>query len=500
MAKEILIADSDKVDQKEFQRIFETKGYHLIFSESGEDALLRAKLFKPDMIIASGAGLQEKGGLELCGAMKGDPDFERIPFILISSIFDEISEKDRKRFQADGVISKPLNEGEVLDLVGNLMGEEAVGKRGEMASEKQEFLLDEMGEGEEEIIELMDVVEEPEPRMSIDSFVPTEREESFRDVASLDTWEKLEFEEKPVEKELGLPSEKKVGGMDLRLKRKVSLKEASPEEELFDKIELEEILEKVEQLKPSLDKEWPPEKQVGATEKEVRATGERPFQMEEPGEKLDLSEFETAFRKEIKAAVPREEPRPFSIEEPKRKISEETISREEPVEVEEIKELPEEEFPEELLEEILEEEEIGVVGKPGEMEPEEIRAEQIVDIEQIEEMVGMEQIDQIEEKEEVEELEEIKVDRLEEVEAPKITREEVSPLVKGVDQQMQEIISQKVQEMMGEMITKLVPEMTQTVVGFTLERIEKMVKEVVPDLAEKAIQEEIKRLQKGEKE
>ena len=507
MAKEILIADSDKVDQKEFQRIFETKGYHLIFSESGEDALLRAKLFKPDMIIASGAGLQEKGGLELCGAMKGDPDFERIPFILISSIFDEISEKDRKRFQADGVISKPLNEGEVLDLVGNLMGEEAVGKRGEMASEKQEFLLDEMGEGEEEIIELMDVVEEPEPRMSIDSFVPTEREESFRDVASLDTWEKLEFEEKPVEKETGLLSEKKVGGMDLRLKRKVPLKEASPEEELFDKMELEEILEKVEQLKPSLDKEWPPEKQVGATErgawateKEVRATGERPFQMEEPGEKLDLSEFETALRKEVKAALPREEPRPFSIEEPKGKISEEAISIEESLEVEEIKELPEEEFPEELLEDILEEEEIGVVGKPRELEPEAVRAEQIEEIEDIEEMVGMEQIDQIEEKEEAEKLEEIKVDRLEEVEAPKITRGEVSPLVKGVDQQMQEIISQRVQEMMGEMITKLVPEMTQSVVGFTLERIEKMVKEVVPDLAEKAIQEEIKRLQKGEKE
>jgi len=153
MAKEILIADSDKIDQKEFQRIFEATDYHLIFSESGEDALLRAKLFKPDMIIASGAGLQEKGGLELCGAIKGDPDFKHIPFILISSIFDEVSEKDRKQFRADAVISKPLNEGEVLDLVDNLMEGEAAGKRGEMVSEKQESLSDEMEEGEEEIIE-----------------------------------------------------------------------------------------------------------------------------------------------------------------------------------------------------------------------------------------------------------------------------------------------------------------------------------------------------------
>ncbi len=550
MAKEILIADSDKTDQKEFQRIFETTDYHLIFSESGEDALLRAKLFKPDMIIASGAGLEEKGGLELCGAIKGDPDFKNIPFILISSIFDEISEKDRKRFQADGVISKPLNEGEILDLVDNLMEEEAAGKRGEMVSEKQEFSLDETGEGEEEIIELVDVVEEPEPRMSIESFVPTGRDKSFGEVTPLNSWGKLEFEEKPVEKELELRPEKKIGGMDLRLKRKVPLKDASPEEELFDKIELEEILEKVEQLKPSLEKEWP-------YEKEVKDIEERPFEMEEPAEKLDLSEFEKALRREAKGALPQEEPQPFFVEEPKKRISEKTITTEEfvekpleesleeplegaleelleepleesieealeeplegaleelleepleesieealgePVEGEELKELPEEEFPEELLEDLIGEEEISAIGEPKELKAEEVRLG----------AVRAEEIEEIEEMEQVEEIEEAKMDKLEEVEAPKmaweetpkVTRKEAPSLVRTVDKQMQEVISQKIQEMMGEMMTKLVPEMTQNVVGFTLERIEKMVKEVVPDLAEKAIQEEIKRLQKGEK-
>jgi CheY-like chemotaxis protein len=593
MAKEILIADSDKFDQKEFQRIFEATDYHLIFSESGEDALLRAKLFKPDMIIASGAGLHEKGGLELCGAIKGDPDFKHIPFILISSIFDEISDKDRKQFRADGVISKPLNEGEVLDLVDNLMEGEAAGKRGEMVSEKQESLLDEMGEGEEEIIELVDVVEEPEPRMSIDSFVPTGREKSFGEVTSPDSWGKLEFEQKPAERDLEPRPEKKIGGMDLRLKRKVPLKEAGPEEELFDKIELEEILEKVEQLKPSLEKEWP-------SGKEVRDIDERPFEMEEPAEKLDLSEFEKALRREAKAAEPQEEPQPFLMEEPKKKIPKEARSIEElvetpiqkplrrpleepleeslkpleesleesleepleesleepleesleepveaslaerlekavevalekpaeeplggPVEVEEVKELTEEEFPEEFLEDIMKKEETGAVGEQEELTAEELsledlkveEIEEIEEVEKMEEMEGLEeigeaeQIAQIEEMEQAEEIEEIKWDQLEEVaapketrvEAPKIPREEVPSLVRAVDKQVQEIISQKVQEMMGEMMTKLVPEMTQNVVGFALERIEKVVKEVVPDLAEKAIQEEIKRLEKGEK-
>ena len=94
MAKEILIADSDKIDQKEFQRIFEATDYHLIFSESGEDALLRAKLFKPDMIIASGAGLQEMGGLELCGCHQRGP---RVSDISHSSSFRVFLMRFRKK-------------------------------------------------------------------------------------------------------------------------------------------------------------------------------------------------------------------------------------------------------------------------------------------------------------------------------------------------------------------------------------------------------------------
>jgi CheY-like chemotaxis protein len=484
MAKEILIADSDKADQAEFQKIFETTDHHLIFSESGEDALLRVKLFKPDMIIASQTGFQEMGGLELCGAIKGDPDFKRIPFILISSIFDEISEKDRNRVQADGIISKPLNEDNVLNLVDHLMEEEAIGKKEEMVLEKEgEFLLDEIGEGEEEIIELVDVVEEPEPRMSIDNFVTSEKEEPFGEITALESWDKLEFEEKPQEKELGLRPLKEVGEIDLELKRGETRKEASPEEELFEKIELEEILEKVEQLKPSLEKEWP-------SVMEVKDKEERPFKMEEPAEvSLDLEEFEAALQSEVKAEQPEEELQPLLAVEPKKEISEEGIPLEETVEEEELKELPEEEFPDELLEEILGEEEISaVVEKPREVKPEEVGPKEV-------------------------RAEEIRVDRLEEVEVPRIFEEEgvalvshtdrqigeISSLAKVVDKHLEEVIAKGIQDMVGDFITKILPEMTQHIIGLTAERIEKMVREVVPDLAEKAIQEEIKRLQKGEK-
>lgn len=458
MANEILIADADKADQEEFQRIFGTTDYHLIFSESGEDALLQIKLFKPDMIIASGTGLREMGGLELCGVLKGDPEFKHIPFLLISDIFNEISEKDRQHARADGVISKPLNEDEVLNLVDQLMEGEFGKKEGEMKA----FSLDEIGEDEEEIIELVDVVEEPETRMSIHDFVTTEKtekEEPFGEITPLESWEKLELDEKPAGKEFEFHLEKEMGDIDFKLKKEVTPKEPSPEEELFQKIELEEILEKVEQLKPSIEKEWPSQREMGAA-------GEEPFKMEGFEEKpLNLEEFEVVLQKEVKPELPEEELEPFLIEEPKAEISEEALSVVESVEEEELTELPEEEFPDEFLEEILGEEEISAIEEPKEERPEEVRK-----------------------------------DRFERVKAPPLIEEEIHPLARTVDKQMQETISQKVQEMMEEIVKKLVSEMTQNVVGLTLDRIEKMVKEVVPDLAEKAIQEEIKRLQKGEKD
>ncbi len=502
MAKEILIADSDKADQKEFQRIFETTDYHLIFSESGEDALLRAKLFKPDMIIASGGGLQEMGGMEFCGAIKKDPDFKHIPFILISNILDGISDQDRQRARADGVISKPLNEDEVLNLVDHLMEQEEVGMREEMVSGKGGFSLDEMGEGEEEIIELLDVVEEPEPKMSIDDLVTSEKQEPSGGIGSLDSWEKFEFEEKPQEPELILRPEKEIGEIDLHLKEERPAKEGSPEDELFEKIELEEILEKVEQLKPSLETEWPSQKEVRdinemAFKMEEPAEKEMAFKVEEPAEKhLDLSEFEAALHKEVEAAPPEEEFAPISessltdfIEEPKREISEQAKPVQVSAEEEELKELPEEEFPDELLEEMLGEEEISVIGEPEKLNAEEVRPKEVTP-------------------------EAIRTDRLEELEAPgvfegeeaglvrRIDRptEEVTSLSEVVDKHLEEVLAKGIQDMVGDFITKILPEMTQNIIGLTAERIEKMVKEIIPDLAEKAIQEEIKRLQKGEKD
>jgi len=347
MAKEILVADPDKADQEEFRRMFEATDYQLVFSDNGEDALLRVKLFNPDLIIA-GAGLSERGGLELCEAVKTDSEFKRIPFILLTGMFEEISEKERVRVGADGIISKPLREAEILNLVEHLFEEKGRGKverkipnqeKGWTSlseldkprpEKKQSVLLDGLDEEEEEIVDLVEVVEEPEPKMSIDDFIAPAKTKTgpIGDIEPLESWDKLfedekkpgkrSFEEKPSEKdfEFSIEEEKEAGPkIDLRLETK-----APPEEELFEKIELEEILERVEQLKPSIEKEWPSDTEI---DNRIEQALPGPEVQSTEGW-MELRDFETALKSGVKGTEKTEsgEPvgeglQPFSLEEPK---------------------------------------------------------------------------------------------------------------------------------------------------------------------------------------
>jgi CheY-like chemotaxis protein len=528
MAKEILIADSDNADQEGFRRIFEKTDYHLVFSESGEDVLLRVKLFKPDLIIA-GTALNEKNGLELCEAIKGDPEFKYIPFVLLLNIFEEVSEKDRKRLPFDGILSKPLREGKVLNMVDHLL--EGMKAKGERISQrekewgsledmkKEDFLLDEPGEGGEEgIIELLDVVEEQEPRMSIDDFALPGKEEPLGEITSLESWGKLEGEEKLATEEGFILSlrgeEEEKEEISLQLDREFVPKKAAPpkaaqeEEELFEKIELEDILEKVRQMQPSSEEMEPPlGREVGVFEE--------PLTLQEPEERpLGLEDFEALLQKgvetePVKAEAIEEILEPLSFEELKVEAPEEVT----PIEVsleEKPEKLVEEEFPEELLEEELgekmeeeklEEEELGGLEAEelGGLEAEELEVVEEPQEEKIELFEELE-IPKVS-KEEIRGIEEPKpiwIEQPKDVEAPKIFGEEIRVPSRRLGQQMDEVISERVRAMMEEFITKHVPELTKDIIGLTIERIEKMVREIVPDLVKKMIEDEIKRLEKGE--
>ncbi len=459
MAKEILIADSDKADQEEFQKIFETTDYHLVFSESGQDVLLRVKLFKPDLIIA-GTALSEKNGLELCEVMKRDPEFRSIPFVLLLNPLEEISEKDRKRLKPDGILSKPLREVEALNVVDRLLegmkarGGEIRQKQKEWESladmKKEDFLMDESsGKGEEEVIDLFDVVEESEAKMSINDFAVSGKEEPFGEITSLESWGKLEEEEKlAAEEGFALPpkEEGRKEEMSPWLTKEAAPKKAAQEEGLFEKIELDDILEKVERMETSSEIEPSLEKEVKVREEEPTARGESEVK------DLDLEEFEALLKKGVDAESPKAQTmeemlQPFSIDESKAEVPEEISPIEIPEEeLGELEKLAEEAFPKGLLEEALKEER---GGRGGELE-EELRGleEELEELKE-KETAGLEteELEVIEEPIEFEELKEergggLEVEELEVVEEPQELEELKAERVGDLEAEELEVIEE----------------------------------------------------------
>ncbi|MBM4338832.1 MAG: hypothetical protein FJ110_04750 [Deltaproteobacteria bacterium] len=376
MAKEILIAESDRMVQEEFEKFFEATDHHLFFTTNEEEALLRGRLFKPDLMI---------GGKDLCQAVRSDQDLKNIPFIILLDMFEDLSEKDCKRLKADGMISRPLNGDEIfsrvnpfiggvqaeardkVDLEGN-MGWKSFGDIGKTETEKrEEFSLDASGriDEEEEIIELVDVVEEPESKMSIDDFAFLQKDEPIGEIAPIESWEKPEKEEVGMEKEFLLPPKEKeeVEEISLQLDEPTIEKKAIPGDKLFEKIELEDILQKMEKLQLSIEKEWP-------LEKEGKIPEAVPQKIEPPPQKAEekfagFDEFEAALKGEVKIESSEVELQPFFVEEVKQeapKLETPTVElppkeppkEELPVELD-LEELTEEEFPEIFLEELKDE-------------------------------------------------------------------------------------------------------------------------------------------------
>jgi CheY-like chemotaxis protein len=435
MAKEILIGDSDKTTQKEFEKILGTSDYHLLFSGSGEDVLLRVKLFKPDLIIA-GTTLPEKNGYKICEAIKNDPDFKSIPFILLRDKSEEISEKDRDRLKPDGILSKPIDKSELLALVERLL--EAVRPKEGKTSGKKMVLetFADMGEErfasnqtdwteEEEVIDLLDVVEdaaeEPESKMSIDDFVVPGKAEPFGEIPALESWEKLGEEEKVAAEEglvLSVEGEKEEAqDFPYKLREEASPPTEAQEEDLFEKIELEDILEKVGRIELPPEREQPAERGFKVSQEDlppIQEVEEKPFAFDE---------FEIALKKGVEVEATRQEApqekalQPFSIEERKEEVGEKEAPFEIPIE--EKAEAIGEEFPKGLFEDML---------KEGELREEGLEEKKLIE----EELKG-EELEEEELKEEGLQEEELQEEGLleEELKAEELFEEEELPEEEG---------------------------------------------------------------------
>jgi two-component system alkaline phosphatase synthesis response regulator PhoP len=106
--KKILIADDEPDILEIVGYNLGNEGYEIVNARDGEEALQKAKAFKPDLIILD-VMMPNKNGMEVCKLLRLQPEFQHTLIIFLTALNDEISHVKGLEYGADDFISKPVS-------------------------------------------------------------------------------------------------------------------------------------------------------------------------------------------------------------------------------------------------------------------------------------------------------------------------------------------------------------------------------------------------------
>jgi twitching motility two-component system response regulator PilH len=115
MNKVLLVEDS-LVDTEKLTSFLEKKGFAVLGVRSGEEAQLRLKSQKPNLILLD-VILPGLSGFELCRKLKANPETQKIPVIICSTKNKEVDKTWGKMSGADAYLTKPVDESTLLETV-----------------------------------------------------------------------------------------------------------------------------------------------------------------------------------------------------------------------------------------------------------------------------------------------------------------------------------------------------------------------------------------------
>ena len=105
--KKILLVEDEKVLIETVTLRLEANGYEVIPAYDGFEGLEKAKKEKPDLIILD-LMLPKMDGYKVCGLLKADTRYNKIPIIMFTARAQESDKKMGKEVGADAYITKPF--------------------------------------------------------------------------------------------------------------------------------------------------------------------------------------------------------------------------------------------------------------------------------------------------------------------------------------------------------------------------------------------------------
>jgi len=110
--KRILVVDDSATERHMLNDLLTKAGYDVISSENGEDAIVKARTVKPDLILMD-VVMPGLNGFQATRAISRDPETKSIPVIMCTSKSKETDKIWGRRQGAKDYVVKPV-DGDVL--------------------------------------------------------------------------------------------------------------------------------------------------------------------------------------------------------------------------------------------------------------------------------------------------------------------------------------------------------------------------------------------------
>ncbi len=116
----ILVADDDFSVQNTLQALLADQGYHVVIASDGKEAQQRIQESPPDLCVID-YDMPKLNGLELCKAIKADPDTKLLPVVMLTGMSPEQEKLNALEAGVDEFLSKPVQPAELLAKIKSLL-------------------------------------------------------------------------------------------------------------------------------------------------------------------------------------------------------------------------------------------------------------------------------------------------------------------------------------------------------------------------------------------
>jgi twitching motility two-component system response regulator PilH len=118
--QKILVVDDSPTDLKLVSAPLQNQGYLVITASDGEEALEKAVREHPELIVLD-IILPKKNGFQVCRQLKTSVDTKDIKILMLSSKSQDSDRYWGLKQGADGYLTKPFADEELLSNVGELL-------------------------------------------------------------------------------------------------------------------------------------------------------------------------------------------------------------------------------------------------------------------------------------------------------------------------------------------------------------------------------------------